>query len=405
MLDCNSKDDDCLENLREAINEFKEFIEELPSDNILYEQSEILKAISDPLRLKILYLLKNGELCACHIDFALDKPQSTVSHHLNILKRSNLVNWRKEGKWIYFSLSNPELIEKIENITETQKEEISLETLENNSSCCDGSEESIGGEEEEKCECGCGSFIRPDQSKIENPQNPKKEIENDLLKELEKKSKKFGIKSIGYTKIPENILNTNNDLKYSNAIVMTTPIGMDIIDEVPSEKAQELNNKLYEEFGNIAYELSDYLRSIGFATQVAHPEGGLIDLSSLGQDADLGYIGKNGLLITPELGPRLKVSAILTSIENLPILKKNLHKWIKNYCERCGKCIKGCPEDALIENEDNLSKADIIDEKCIGCSQGCTYCIESCPFFENGYDYVKEKQMKLEAKLKERGKL
>ena len=403
MLDCNSNDNDCLENLREAINEFKEFVKDLPSDNILYEQSEILKAVSDPLRLKILYLLKNGELCACHIDFALDKPQSTVSHHLNILKRSNLVKWRREGKWTYFSLSNPKLIEQIENMTKTQKEEIFLEA---NSSCC-GSEDVIGVKKEEKKEegCGCGDVIRPDQSKIDNPQNPKKEIENDLLKKLEKMSKKFGIESIGYTKIPKIILNENPDLNYSNAIVLTSPIGMEIIDEVPGEKAQELNNKLYEKFGNISYELSDYLRSVGFATQVAHPEGGLIDLSNLGQAAGLGSIGKNGLLITPELGPRLKVSAILTSIENLPILKKNPHKWIKNYCEKCGKCIKGCPEDALIENDNDLAKADIIDERCIGCSQGCTYCIESCPFFENGYNWVKEKQMKLEAKLKEKGKL
>jgi len=409
MLDCNSKNNNCLENLRESLKEFEEFIKELPSGNVLYEQSEILKAISDPLRLKILYLLKNGELCACHIDFALDKPQSTVSHHLNILKRSNLVNWRKEGKWIYFSLSNPKLIEKIENITKAQKEDISLETLETNSSCC-GPEEVTGVEKEEKreekegCGCGCGSVIRPDQSKTDNPQNPKKEIENDLLKKLEKKSKKFGIKSIGYAKIPENILNENNDLKYPNGIVLTFPIDMDIIDEIPGERAQELNNKLYEKFGNITYELSDYLRGVGFATQVIHPEGGLIDLSRLGEVAGLGYIGKNGLLITPELGPRLKVSAILSSIENLPIFKKNPHKWVKNYCERCGKCIKGCPEDALIENNDNLAKADIIDEKCIGCSQGCTYCIESCPFFENGYEWVKGKQMKLESKLKEKGK-
>ncbi|MCL2687631.1 MAG: metalloregulator ArsR/SmtB family transcription factor [Methanobrevibacter sp.] len=398
MIDCNLEDNNCIEKLKEALNEFDEIIKELPKDNILYNQSEILKAISDPLRLKILYLLKNGELCACHIDCALDKPQSTISHHLNILKRSNLLNWRKEGKWTYFSLSNPKLIEQIENMTKTQKGEISLE---NNSICCE-SEEIIGGkkekEKEEGCGCGCGSFVRPDQSKIDNPQNPKKEIENDTLKKLEKKSKKFGIKSIGYAKIPENILNENHDLQYSNAIVITSPIGMDIIDEIPGEKAQELNNKLYEKFGNISYELSDYLRSVGFATQVAHPEGELIDLSRLGQVAGLGDIGKNGLLITPELGPRLKVSAILTSIKNLPILKKNNHKWIKNYCEVCGKCIKGCPENALIENDNNLTKADIIDEKCIGCSQGCTYCIESCPFFEKGYDWVKEKinKMKIE---------
>ena len=272
--------------------------------------------------------------------------------------------------------------------------------------CCSGiKEDLIEKEIEEKAGCDCSDFTLVDQSKIGNPKTPKKEINISLLKQLEEKSKKLSITSISYAKTPANVLEKNDDLKYSNAIVLTLPIGMDIIDEIPSDKAQELNNELYEKFGNSTYELSDYLRKEGFATQVAHPKEELTDLSSLGQEANLGYIGKNGLLITPELGPRVKISAILTTIENLPYSDKNSHEWIKNYCNRCSKCIKNCPQEALIENEDKLAKAKLIDEKCIGCSQGCTYCIESCPFFVNGYDWVKEKQVKLETKLKEKGKL
>jgi ArsR family transcriptional regulator len=48
----------------------------------------------------------------------LNKPQSTISHHLAILKKANLVNWRKEGKWTHFSLANSKLIGQIENIIE-----------------------------------------------------------------------------------------------------------------------------------------------------------------------------------------------------------------------------------------------------------------------------------------------
>jgi len=120
MSGCNDKDSTCLE--RYANLNLKELIEEIPSYNSLDEMSDILKAISDPLRLKILYLLKNGELCGCHIDFALDKPQSTISHHLVLLKKSKLVNWRKEGTWIHFSLANPKLIEQIEDITGIKEE-------------------------------------------------------------------------------------------------------------------------------------------------------------------------------------------------------------------------------------------------------------------------------------------
>jgi len=118
MSGCNNEDSVCIEKY---VN-LKELVKEIPSDNSLNETSEILKAISDPLRLKIIYLLKNGELCGCHIDSALSKPQSTISHHLAILKKSQLINWRKEGTWTHFSLVNPKLIDQIENIIRIKEE-------------------------------------------------------------------------------------------------------------------------------------------------------------------------------------------------------------------------------------------------------------------------------------------
>ncbi|MDR2966474.1 MAG: metalloregulator ArsR/SmtB family transcription factor [Methanobacteriaceae archaeon] len=121
MTGCDLQDNVCLERYTNL--KLEELAKEIPSDKTLYNNSEVFKAISDPLRLKILYLLKNGELCACHIDFALKKPQSTISHHLAILKKSNLVNWRKKGKWTFFSLANPKIIKQIETIIKMQEDE------------------------------------------------------------------------------------------------------------------------------------------------------------------------------------------------------------------------------------------------------------------------------------------
>jgi len=222
----------------------------------------------------------------------------------------------------------------------------------------------------------------------DNSSNNKK-IDDSLLKTLEEKSKKLGIVSIGYAKLPEDVFNGNSSLEYLNAIVLTIPI--EIYDNViDNEKAQKLYDE-YIDFGNITNELSDYLTNEGFGTQVLHPAEDLADLSKLGQVAGLGYIGKNRLLITPELGPRSKISAILTTIENLPFSEENSHKWIKNYCRLCDICIEGCPENALVVKEDDLSKSNTINEKCmVGCNKGCTSCIELCPFFKDGYDAVKE---------------
>jgi ArsR family transcriptional regulator len=108
-------------NIREYMNccnktDISSLIKNIPSENEVELIAEIFKAISDPLRVKILYLLKNKELCVCYINEGLDKPQSTISHHLAILKRANLVNLRKDGKWTYYSLKNPEIIKYIEKI-------------------------------------------------------------------------------------------------------------------------------------------------------------------------------------------------------------------------------------------------------------------------------------------------
>ena len=100
------------------INNLKEISSQIPSEENLYETSEILKAFSDPTRLKILYLLKYGELCACEIISALDKPQPTVSHHLNVLKNAGLLKCRKDGVWIYYTLANPQITEIIKEIVE-----------------------------------------------------------------------------------------------------------------------------------------------------------------------------------------------------------------------------------------------------------------------------------------------
>ncbi|HOO55034.1 MAG TPA: metalloregulator ArsR/SmtB family transcription factor [Methanothrix sp.] len=74
-------------------------------------EAEVFRAMSDPFRLAILKLLREGELCVCEIMIALDRPQSSTSHHLSILKRAGLVKERKEGKWSRYRLSEGAVIE------------------------------------------------------------------------------------------------------------------------------------------------------------------------------------------------------------------------------------------------------------------------------------------------------
>ncbi len=68
---------------------------------------ELFKAFADPVRLRLLNLLVDGEVCVCHLHEALDLPQSTVSRHLAYLRKRGLVVGRKEGLWVHYRLAKP----------------------------------------------------------------------------------------------------------------------------------------------------------------------------------------------------------------------------------------------------------------------------------------------------------
>jgi DNA-binding transcriptional ArsR family regulator len=102
------------------IRKLKTIISKIPNDEELYKETEVIKSLGDPTRLKIIHLLSYGELCVCEIFSALEKPQPTISHHLNILKKAGLVKWRKEGVWIHYSLFNPKIIDNLNKLTENR---------------------------------------------------------------------------------------------------------------------------------------------------------------------------------------------------------------------------------------------------------------------------------------------
>jgi ArsR family transcriptional regulator, arsenate/arsenite/antimonite-responsive transcriptional repressor len=69
--------------------------------------AQTLKALSDPIRLRIVLLLQaEGELCVCDLIAVLKLPQSTISRHLAYLKRSCWVDTRRDGVWMYYTLSH-----------------------------------------------------------------------------------------------------------------------------------------------------------------------------------------------------------------------------------------------------------------------------------------------------------
>jgi ArsR family transcriptional regulator, arsenate/arsenite/antimonite-responsive transcriptional repressor len=67
--------------------------------------ADSFKALGDPIRLRLFYLLSlRDEVCVCHLTDALELPQSTVSRHLAVLRHAGLVDTRRDGKWIHYRL-------------------------------------------------------------------------------------------------------------------------------------------------------------------------------------------------------------------------------------------------------------------------------------------------------------
>lgn len=77
--------------------------------NVMEKYVDLYKALSDKMRLRIMRVLcqANQELCVCEIMDSLNESQYNVSRHLKILKNSGLVQERKEGRWVFYSLSKP----------------------------------------------------------------------------------------------------------------------------------------------------------------------------------------------------------------------------------------------------------------------------------------------------------
>ena len=73
------------------------------------DYTDFFKALADENRLKIIDMLSCGEICACHILQELEITQPTLSHHMKILCDCMLVNGRREGRWMYYSLNKAKI--------------------------------------------------------------------------------------------------------------------------------------------------------------------------------------------------------------------------------------------------------------------------------------------------------
>ena len=141
--------------------------------------------------------------------------------------------------------------------------------------------------------------------------------------------------------------------------------------------------------------LGEFIRNLGYrAVQCGNDTALSIPLAV---DAGLGALGRNGLLLTPEYGPRVRICKVFTDIPLLADdLNLNFIKKVEKFCKTCFKCAEACETDAItkeknpsfepatISNNSSVKKYCVDVEKCfeywIENSGDCGNCIAACPF-------------------------
>ena len=83
-----------------------EISESMPVDEEAYDVAELFKVLGDQTRVRILFTLINNEMCVCDIAELLDMTQSAISHQLRVLKQARLVKYRREGKTVFYTVTD-----------------------------------------------------------------------------------------------------------------------------------------------------------------------------------------------------------------------------------------------------------------------------------------------------------
>ena len=231
----------------------------------------------------------------------------------------------------------------------------------------------------------------------DNPTDPRTSMSATERSELEAFIGSTAVDTFGYTKVPPKLVFEGKAVLHPNAIVLTMEMDKERMDTSPSPDSAVMVHETYNQLGIATNEIARHLRSLGFSAQAGHPLGGLTLYPPLAQAAGLGWQGMHGLLITPEFGPRVRLAAVFTSIEDLPDTSTNEHAWIEEFCRECVKCVRQCPPQAIstepVRHESGRTTW-IDSERCLPYfvrNNGCSICIAVCPFHQRDYDWLHER--------------
>ncbi len=204
----------------------------------------------------------------------------------------------------------------------------------------------------------------------------------------------FGASLVGICKLNRDWLYADVDIpeKFENVIVMAVEMDADGIATSPAAPAAAATGAGYSKMAFILAGMGEFIRNLGYeAIQCGNDTALSIPLAI---DAGLGQLGRNGLLITPQYGPRVRLCKIFTDLPLGP--DKPIEFGVKEFCEECKLCAQQCKAVAIsMDNEPNFQatcrsnnpgalKWYVDVERCYlyWCQNGmdCSTCIKVCPY-------------------------
>ncbi len=181
------------------------------------------------------------------------------------------------------------------------------------------------------------------------------------------------------------------DMPYRYAIVMGIEMNWKMINTSPGLEASAATALAYSQMAELAGSLAKYIRALGYP---AIPCGNDTAQSiPLAIDAGLGELGRNGLLISPEYGPRQRLCKVFTDLPLQP--DQPIDFGMQSFCETCHACAQACPANAIqwgdrttqitsISNRKGLLRWPVDVARCYlfwqenGCD--CSNCVAACPW-------------------------
>ena len=176
------------------------------------------------------------------------------------------------------------------------------------------------------------------------------------------------------------------------AIVLTVEMDYSMMKSAPAAPTILESASQYLNSGTMAVQLAEFIRSLGYPAR-AHVDANYKVICPLvARDAGLGEIGRIGLLMTPKLGPRVRIAVVTTDMPLMPCNAKP-DPTVIDYCRHCRKCARVCPGQSIpCDNEkekDGMKRWLINAESCytFWCVAGtdCGKCVIACPYSHPDY--------------------